>query len=442
MKKCLAALFCFLSLVQLYAQNPEKAKLIAGPAVGAVTKNSAKLWIAYRGDGLNAITLEDTVSKQVYTPTGLRKINDSKGNFSLIMDFTGLQPDRVYKPIYAFDGVYPHPKCNFRTQSDSTVKDIEFLVGSCSLLNTDWSRFMFPGFSVKIFAAMKKERADFMVWLGDNVYYLGKQYTSYDAMFIRNLRVRNYFLLLQDFMAKQPNYAIWDDHDYGWNDADKNFPLKDTAMKVFKGFWPNPETEVDSVPCNYFTYKYYDSEFFMTDDRYYRDPEGDTTGAFLGSAQLKWLEEKLKASTAAFKFICIGSQVLNDCYYGESYAKYPVERNKLLDFIVDNKIGGVIFLTGDKHYSELSKREWKGYTFYDFTSSPLTSPTVPVKHLKGYYNPYCLPSKGYFKKNYGKLAVTGPVGNRVCRMEIYGKAGVKRWEFNVNQNEILKPANQ
>ena len=114
----------------------------------------------------------------------------------------------------------------------------------------------------------------------------------------------------------------------------------------------------------------------MTDDRYYRAPKGDTSGDFLGETQMVWLKNKLLMSDATFKFICIGSQVLNDNNFGESYADYPRERNDLFDFIARNNIKGVIFLTGDKHYAEICKRDWHGYPLYDFTSSPYYKPTL------------------------------------------------------------------
>jgi alkaline phosphatase D len=31
------------------------------------------------------------------------------------------------------------------------------------------------------------------------------------------------------------HYAIWDDHDYGPNNADKSYHLKETSRKVFTG---------------------------------------------------------------------------------------------------------------------------------------------------------------------------------------------------------------
>lgn len=420
-------------LLQSNAQNPEKTRLITGPIVGSVTTTTARAWIAFKGNGLNMMWLEDTVDKSVYYPTGLSKINDNKGVTALNMDFTGLKPNHTYKAEF-IEGVGIHPKCVFTTQADTTVKDFDFLVGSCALMNTDISRFVFPGGSTAIFEVMRRKKSDFMLWLGDNIYYFGKHYKSYDGMFNRNLKVRNYFPALQYFLASVPQYAIWDDHDYGWNDADKNFPLKDTALVVFKGFWPNTYSP-DSLKGNYFSYSYYDAEFLMTDDRYFRDPEGDTSGAYFGVEQMQWIKNKLLTSQATFKFICSGSQVLNDSYYGESYAKYSKERNSLLDFIAYNNIKGVMFLSGDKHFSEMSKRNWKGYPMYDFTSSPLTSPVVKIR-TSGFINNYSEPGTLLYRKNFGKVTITGPADNRVCKMEIFGIAGDKKWEYTVNANDL------
>ncbi len=433
MKKSPLLTLIFLSVFAT-AQNPEKPRLITGPVVGSVTTNSARVWMAYKGDALNMLVLIDTVDKTVYHATGFNKINDSKGVMALNADFAGLQPNHVYKVDFIKD-IGLHPRCVFTTQADSTVKDFDFLAGSCALMNTDFSRFMFPGLSAAIFESMRRKKSDFMLWLGDNVYYLGKQYGSYDAMFTRNLTVRNYFPVLQLFLAQQPNYAIWDDHDYGWNDADKNFPLKDTALKVFKGFWPNTYNDKDTLRGNYFTFRYYDTEFFMTDDRFYRDPEGDTTGSFLGKPQLAWLQNKLKNSDATFKFVAVGSQVLNDSYYGESYAKYALERNELLNYIADNNIRGVIFITGDKHFSEMSRRDWNGYPMIDFTSSPLTSPVIKIR-TNGYVNKYSVPGTLLYRKNFGKVSISGPPDNRVCKMEIFGKGGDKKWEYVVSAAEL------
>lgn len=430
----------FLSATALSAQTTEKARLIAGPVIGAVTKNTAKIWIAYRGKGQNALILGDTAEKKIYYPTGVSYIVDAKGDVALTMDFTGLKPDHRYNIIVSIEGWGANARYSFKTPADTPVRDFSFLLGSCALLNTDPTRIVFPGGSNWIFYRMKKCGGDLMVWLGDNIYYIyKKQYSSYEEMFKRQLNIRRYYRkFYRDFLASQPNYAIWDDHDYGPNDSDRRFELKDSSMKIFKGFWPNSYPDQENFKGNYFNFRYYDAEFFMTDDRYYRAPKGDTAGDFLGETQMVWLKNKLLLSDASFKFICIGSQVLNDNNFGESYADYPKERDDLFDFIAKNNIKGVIFLTGDKHYAEICKRDWHGYPLYDFTSSPITSPPLPRRIFHAYYNQWRIKGTDYPLKNFGKIAITGPAGNREAKLEIYGRGGYKKRELVIKQSDLQK----
>ncbi|HWB62408.1 MAG TPA: alkaline phosphatase D family protein [Chitinophagales bacterium] len=415
-----------------------KPRLLAGPVIGAVTKTTAKIWIAYRGQGQNVLILGDTAEKRVYYPTNASYITDAKGDVALTMDFTGLKPGHFYNILLSIQGWGSNAKYSFETQPDTALIDYNFLLGSCALMNTDVTRGVFPGGSNWIFYRMRRKGGDFMVWLGDNIYYIyPRMYRSYEAMFERNLKIRRYYnKFYRDFLGNQPNYAIWDDHDFGPNDSDKRFALKDSSMKIFKGFWPNNYPDQNKFPGNYFSFRYGDAEFFMTDDRYYRDPKGDTAGDFLGETQMLWLKNKLLLSDATFKFICIGSQVLNDNHFDESYADYPRERNGLFDFIAKNNIKGVIFLTGDKHYSEVCKRNWNGYPLYDFTCSPLTSPPLPRRLFGAYHNQWRIKGTDYPRKNFGKIWVSGPQGNRSLKLEIYGRGGLKKRQLVINQNEL------
>ena len=433
-------MFILFAVHILSAQKEEKPRLIAGPVIGAVTKNTAKIWIAYRGKGRNMLILGDTAEKRVYYPTNYSYITNSKGEVALTMDFTGLKPDHKYNIIVSIDGWGANAKYSFQTPNDTAIKDFNFLVGSCALMNTDPSRIFFPGGSNWIFYRMKKQKGDFMIWLGDNIYYLyPKHWSSYDNMFKRQLDIRKYYRkFYRDFLAAQPNYAIWDDHDFGPNDSDSTFALKDTSLKVFKGFWPNAYPDQDKFKGNYFNFRQHDAEFFMTDDRLHRSPPSDSVNSFLGETQLVWLKNKLLMSDAAFKFICIGSQVLNDNNFAESYAQYPRERNDLFDFIAKNNIKGVIFITGDKHYAEICKRDWKGYPLYDFTSSPLTSPPLPRRLFGAYHNQWRIKGTDFARRNFGKIWITGPAGNRTAKIEIYGRGGYKKRELNINQNELSR----
>lgn len=433
-------IFLFTLLLCAKAQKEVKPRLLAGPVIGSVTQTTARIWIGYRGKGQNFLILGDTSEKRVHYPTDYTFLSNSKGEIALTMDFTGLKPGHTYNIILSIDGWGSHAKYSFTTQKDSVFHDYDFILGSCALMQTDITRGLFPGGSNWIFRRMTKKEGDFMVWLGDNVYYVyPKHYKSYEGMFERQMLIRRKFnMFYRDLLGNQPNYAIWDDHDSGPNDCCRTFNLMDTALTVFKGFWPNVYPDAAELKGNYFSFKHGDSEFLMCDDRYYRAPEGDTLGDFLGETQLMWLKNKLLRSEATFKFICIGSQVLIDNGFGESYSGYPRERNELLDFITTNNIKGVIFLTGDKHYSEISKRVWNGYPVYDFTCSPLTSPALPRRLFGAYKNQWRVKKTDYGLKNFGKISVSGPMGNRDMKIEIFGRSGLKVRQYVINQNELMQ----
>jgi alkaline phosphatase D len=406
--------------------------------VGSVTKNSAKVWIAYRGKGQNILILGDTAEKRVYYPTNLNYITNKKGDVALTMDFTGLKPDHRYNIIISIDGWGTNVKHSFKTQADTAYKDFNFILGSCALQMPGIARMVFPGGANWIFYRMKKKNSDFMVWLGDDVYYMKKDFSSYEGMFNLNVKLRKSFPLYRDFLAAQPHYTIWDDHDFGPDNCCNTFGLKDSSLKVFKGMWPNTYPEGNEFYGNYFSFRYYDAEFFMTDSRFFRDEPGDTAAAFFGETQMIWLKNKLLMSDATFKFIAVGSQVINDNSFGESYLEYPKERNELFDFVAKNNIKGVVFLTGDKHYSELSKLDWKGYPFYDFTCSPLTFPPLPRRLLGAYKNSYRVKNFDYGRRNFGRISFSGEKGNRDMKIEILGRGGYKKREIVLNENDLMR----
>ena len=434
MKRTFTLLLIFVTIITAHAQ---KARLFAGPVIGSVTTTTAKIWIGYRGKGKNAVILGDTSTHKLYYPSNYSYLA-SGTKVALTFDFTGLQPGHVYNVLVSIEGWKTNAKASFRTLSDTAVKDFSFVLGSCALLNTDITRGVFPGTKDLIFRAMRRRPSDFMLWLGDNVYYMtAKQYSTVGGMFERNMSVRAKFLPLKRFLLSMPQYAIWDDHDFGPNDANGSWRNKDSALMIFKSFWPNTYPDQPKFKGNYFSFRHYDAEFFMTDDRYYRQPEGDSA-RMLGEDQMVWLKNKLLMSDASFKFIAIGTQVLNDNVFGETYKQYPKERQELFDFITKNNIKGVIFLTGDKHYAEINRMEVNGYPIIDFTSSPLTSPVLPRWILHASKNKNRIPGTDYAHHNFGRITLTGAPGNRNCKLEILGRWGKKRRELIINQSELQR----
>ena len=91
----------------------------------------------------------------------------------------------------------------------------------------------------------------------------------------------------------------------------------------------------------------------------------------LGEAQKAWLKRSLAESDARVKIVAVGSQVLAGYHQWESYAMFAHERNELLDWIRTRRIDGVVFVSGDRHLSELMLHEPPGgYPLWELTASP------------------------------------------------------------------------
>jgi len=130
----------------------------------------------------------------------------------------------------------------------------------------------------------------------------------------------------------------------------------------------------------------------------------------------------------------MGGQFLSTSPYSENYSNYKDEQQKILDLIAKEKIEGVIFLSGDRHFTELSKLERQGsYPIYDFTISPFSS---------GYYNgegePNSLRVPGTFvaKRNYAKITVDGKRNDRTLTCIVYDKDGKEVWQYKIHENAL------
>jgi len=301
------------------------------------------------------------------------------------------------------------------------MSDWSFHIGSCAM-----KAFPFYLWSFQIFSTMQERPTDFMLWTGDHLYMLKPwQWKSEDAMKKAYKKQRN-SARIKKYMASRPQYAIWDDHDYGPNNSGAEFEHKDMSLRVFREMWPNqPFANKEGV---YFSFSHKDAQFFMTDGRYFKI--NDTQ--LLGKTQLDWLCEELKHSKASFKFVIMGVQVLCDGGY-ENFRKYPKEFEYLMHFISENKIEGVIFMSGDVHYSEVSKVERANeYPLYDFTYSPLTS--FPINYFSENKNRIEETKRNVH--NFGEVSFSGENGNRTCELKCLNKRGKLLWSFKINENDL------
>lgn len=109
----------------------------------------------------------------------------------------------------------------------------------------------------------------------------------------------------------------------------------------------------------------------------------------LGNDQWIWLEDTLKNSTSDFHVIVSSIQILTTNPVVESWNHYPIERNHLFQLLVDYDPNGLVLLSGDVHYSEISSLKYKRKSgkdgkWIEITSSGLThscSTSLVTKYL-------------------------------------------------------------
>ena len=68
----------------------------------------------------------------------------------------------------------------------------------------------------------------------------------------------------------------------------------------------------------------------------------------LGAAQLAWLKRELAASDATFKFLASGGE-WQSRGREDSWRSFLRERDELFRFIDEQRITGVVLLSGDRH---------------------------------------------------------------------------------------------
>lgn len=443
MKKIFFLLAGCILFTALHAQP----RVISGPMLGPVEYRDAKVWAEVSAD-VKMVSL--SVNKK--GDKNIRSIayKGELGNEFNPICFTigGLEVNTTYQYLILVNGKTSGRSGEFITkdlwQWRKPAPDFNFLTGSCAYFNQpQYDRPGKPyGLDSSIFETMAKERSAFMLWLGDEWYTREVDYFSEWGLWYRAQQTRA-LPVLQNFWKAMPQYAIWDDHDYGPNDIGKNYILKNTSREIWKKYWCNPSYG-EKEEGTYTMINYGDVDVFMTDDRWWRtaDNMNDSINGMpnpekemLGARQMEWLKNSLLFSTATFKIISIGSQVLNPVSPFEKWDNYPAEYEEFMQFIKQYKINGVVFLTGDRHHSEIIKVDRPGYyPMYDITVSPLTSGTHTFGGSEK-NNPYRVLGIDE-KQNYGRFSFSGKRNERKMTVEFFGVKGDKLGEWSVNEKDL------
>jgi alkaline phosphatase D len=318
--------------------------------------------------------------------------------------------------------------------------------GSCAYINEpeggyDRMNSRPYGAGYEIFEAIYEVDPDLFIWLGDNVYYREPDWSTRTGMIHRWTHDRS-IPELRPLLATTPQYATWDDHDYGPNDSGREFWNKDMATEIFSLFHGNPTAGLPEIPGIFTYFAWGDVHFYLLDNRTYRTVPGMNPEPFgyapqqLGKAQIDWLIELMKYNRgqskssypSTFNVVAVGTQVLSP-YSEDGLQAYPEEWQYLFDRLVAEDLHNVIFITGDVHFSEVSRLTIEGdrnLVVNEVTSSPLTAGPWPGSRAED--NPYrvdVFPGEAdrYGDRNFATITFEGPLLERRAVLRYYATDG-------------------
>lgn len=160
----------------------------------------------------------------------------------------------------------------------------------------------------------------------------------------------------------------------------------------------------------------------------------DSNKDYFGKEQVDWLIDALTASNASFKVIVAGGQIISDAAVYENYATYSGERELLIKRLHEERIERVLFISGDRHHTEISRLEREdAYPLIDITCSPLTAGTHKARE-EG--NTLQVKGATFYEHNFGIIDVTGPYGSRALKLTIYDAQGTKVFDYSIDQKEL------
>lgn len=261
------------------------------------------------------------------------------------------------------------------------------IFASCAQQNEDQS----------MYDVMLKADPDLVILMGDNVY---GDVRSNDAS-LPELKAA-YMRLAESapfarLRAKVPVLTVWDDHDYGLNDAGAEFKHREAAEKLFEYVWAIPDNDPRRArPGVYGSWMLgpegAQTQVIMLDTRFFRSPlkatdemnapgkerylpDPDPAKTMLGEAQWAWLEAELR-KPAKHRLLVSSIQVVADGHGWEAWRTLPAERDRLVRLLRDAGATNTLILSGDRHLGGFYRRDADGFTLNEVTSSSINLPAV------------------------------------------------------------------
>ena len=326
--------------------------------------------------------------------------------------------------------------------SNEQIQRVRLLFGSC--LHQDKPQ--------PIWQAMIEHNPDVLVLLGDNVYGDTEDMKLLASKYEQQWQQPG----MQKILAKTALVGIWDDHDYGQNDAGLEYPQKEASRQILLDYFKVPKNSPRrSRPDGIYTSQIIERhgltiQLILPDLRWNRTPltsvsqatylsekAGQNLGPYLpnlsaeasllGEKQWRWVEQQFKIP-ADVRIFASSIQVLPEFSGWESWANFPRERQRLIGLLDKHKVHNLVMVSGDTHWSEMSRiTRANGHELWEMTSSGLTEEwkaVSPNKHRVG---------ASYSRANFGVMDIQ-------IEGELVINMAIKDVQGNLKMNQKIRLA--
>jgi alkaline phosphatase D len=359
--------------------------------IGHVTPNSVTIWV--RGDKKHSVAFIQVDPGNKLTVLSL----EERHGFTGAVDITGLKNDTDYLCEVEFAASrnvsrnlrvdYGHCRGKFKTAPAADANPpFKFLLGSCNLHSLGIVTSPDRAYE-ELLERSAKNDVRFMIHCGDQIYYdipNPRKRPDINEYRDKYLDAWGDSRPTRKFLTQIPHYMIMDDHEITNNFANDMKPpdgnstpelYRMISMKVYREFVHIRQPDTFGNQALYYSYSYGGAQFFIMDCRTERF--GFTAGAeqIVSDAQMtdfkKWLsrhKNDLKFVVSSVPFVM---EVANDDDKWGAPA-FAAQRNEVIDHLMKNEIGRLVFLTGDMHASYHAKMTIDGdHEVHELMSSPI-----------------------------------------------------------------------
>lgn len=380
-----------------FLQNPKLKPFYHSVASGDPMSTSVILWTRITPETqIPMIPVQWEISEdekfQRIANAGVFETNPER-DYTVKVEANNLVAGTPY--YYRFKALGSYSPTGKTLTAPKNAAELKFGVVSCS--NYEFGFF-------NAYGALADEQLNAIIHLGDYIYEYGSgrygdtttgryNIPAHEIITLKDYRDRySQYRLdpdLQAAHATHPFINIWDDHEIS-NDAyatgaqnhdeESEGPYETRKSAAVQTYYEWIPIRDDQTHYRKFSYGNL-ADLIMLDERLEARTRPasslsdsillDENHMMLGKTQLLWLQDQLDQSKAKWKII--GNQVIfsylnwgfeNFNINLDSWDGYPLERKAIADFIIQNQVENIVFITGDTHTAWAFEATHEPFTNY------------------------------------------------------------------------------